>query len=314
MNLTDSALLRRGVTDAPTGLPESIVHRRAHRAEEDKTRTKPPRPDAPLRSVGRFVTALLHAGVLLGIVSLLLWYVMQIPGLTRRQAVVSVVARSHVELRSPTEGVFVAVNDLLAGTRVKKGHVLGHVRAPQLAARIDATERRLYALRCRKLLLEKPEDELDQPRSEFDLGQERRECVEKIVAAESELDRLRRIKRDLRIVSTVSGRIQYGVSGSAAVTTNETVVHVWPEGGDLVVEVRAPLKVIHELLRENHVVAQFPTAHGVLPVTSRPIPGSLRVSALEHGTGREKELWGFLQCRPVSIPEPVAHPGAIGTL
>ena len=70
----------------------------------------------------------------------------------------------------------------------------------------------------------------------------------------------------------------------------------------------------HELMRENHVEARFPTAHGTVEVTSRPIPGSLRVSPPQKGAGTRKELWGFLQCRPLTIPEPIARPGSIGTL
>lgn len=293
---------------------ERLAPSPAGRESEPRSGSTSPGPDAPLLSIGRVVTALLHAGVLVAIAGLLLWYVMQIPDLVGRRALVSVVASGLLEIRAPTDGVFVAAEALPAGARVEAGQVLGHVWAPRLEERIAAEERRLRELLRRKLLLERPDDELDRPEADLHLDREFRECAEKIVAARSELDRLRAVERDLRIVSPVSGRIQFGLSGSRAVAENDSLVHLWPDGGDLVIEVRAPLEVIHELVRANHVEAEFPTADGPVRVTSRPIPGSLQITARENRAGKNQELWGLVQCHPVSIPAAVAHPGAIGTL
>ncbi len=272
-----------------------------------------PKPDAPLRSAGRLVTALTHAVVLFGIVGLVLWQIISFASRSK-DALATIVAAPLCEVRAELDeygGVFVAVGHFPNGTRVVRGQLFGEILSPQLDADIQAAGRKLDALKRRKLLLEQPGDEV----SLYTPGREFRECAAEINAVQSELDRLLRIKRKLRVVSPVDGQISNGgFSGSKAVETNDTMAYVWPDDGDLLVEVRAPLKAIHRLIQADQVEAQFSTVGGQALVTAQPIAGSLRVFTLAPGAAKKKELWGILQCRPLSIPESVAYPGPIGVL
>lgn len=274
-----------------------------------------PKPDAPLRSVGRWITAILHATVLCGIAGLLLWYILHVPALLRDRTFATIVAPSLVQVRSPVDGVFIATSDLPAGTHVEKGQLLGRVDAPRLESEIRAMERQLGALRRRRLRLGAPSSSPVQLAAESHAERLIDDCVERIIALESELEWLRGVEKRLRIASPTTGRIQYGVTGSTAVRTNDPLVHVWPEGGDLLVEIEAPLDVVHEIIRDGIVEARFSTAEGIVRVQSVPIVTSIRVTAGQEESGIERgEIFGFVQCRPLSIPRAVAFPGPIGTL
>jgi len=277
---------------------------------------KSPKADAPLRRVGRVTIASAHAAVLIGIVGLLLWYLITLPSILsdRQDAVVTIVAESLYEIRAPYEGEFWASEHMPNGTPVAAGAFLGEIRCEQLDADIRAAERTLQAVQQRKLLLQRRGVELAHPLGRPQSDQEFRQCVTQIVAVESELERLRQTRQKLRICSPIGGKIHDGFSGSKAVKSNDTVAYVWPDEGALLVEVKAPLKVIHELIREGRVEASFSTAGGEVPVAAEPINGALRVITLERGAGKKKELWGVLQCRPLSIPDSVAYPGPIGVL
>ncbi len=273
-----------------------------------------PKPDAPFRSAGRLVIALTHATVLCGIVGLVLWQVISFTSRSQ-DAFATIVAAPLYEVRSPVDGVFVASGHMPNGTHVSKGQLLGQIRSPQLDADIQTTGRRLDGLKQRKLLLEQRGSASPHPLARPESDREFRQCAAEIMAIEAELDRLLGLQRKLRVVSPVSGQISNGgFSGSKAVETNDTMAFVWPDDGDLLVEVRAPLKAIHRLIQANQVEAQFSTAGGQALVTAQPIAGSLRVFTLERGAAKKQELWGILQCRPLSIPESVAYPGPIGVL
>ncbi|MFV1981448.1 MAG: hypothetical protein ACC655_09865, partial [Rhodothermia bacterium] len=147
--------------------------------------------------------------------------------------------------------------------------------------------------------------------------EERREFRQvflEMIVVESELDRLCRLDRETHVVSPVSGRIHFGISASQSVRTNDTVAHIWPDDGELLVEVSGPLAVVHQLIRANRVEAIFPTADGNMEVIGRPLPSSLRTHLEEVGPRNEREIWGFLQCRAVSIPQSLRVPGLIGKL
>ncbi|MHC4176847.1 MAG: efflux RND transporter periplasmic adaptor subunit [Planctomycetota bacterium] len=285
--------------------------RRANGAEESrKSGHESPKPDTPFRFVGRLVIALAHAVVLFGIVCLLLWQV--VPLITGpKVGCAQIVAAPLHEIRAAYDGVFVAIRHMPNGTRVVEGQLLGEIRSPRLDADIKTVQGKLDALRRRKLLLEQPGPEFRH--SLYTPDREFRECAAEIDAMQSELDRLQQIRRGLRVVSPVSGQISNGgFSGSKAVETNDTVAYVWPDNGDLLVEVKAPLKAVHRLIQADRVEAEFSTVGGEAAVTARPIAGALRVFTLDRGAGRKKELWGILQCRPTSMPESVAYPGPIG--
>ncbi len=282
--------------------------------ESPKEVHESPKPDTPFRFVGRLVIAFTHAVVLLGIVGLLLWQVMAFASRSK-DAYAQIVAAPLFEVRSPVDGVFVADQHMPNGTQLSKGQFLGWIRSPQLDAAIRTTQRKLDALKERELLLEQRGSEFHHPLSRPNSDREFRECAAEIVEVQSDLDRLLRSKRACRVVSPVNGQISNGgFSGSKAVETNDTVAYVWPDNGDLLVEVKAPLKAVHRLIQTDQVEAEFSTVGGQASVTARPIAGSLRVFTLDRGAGKKKELWGILQCQPTSIPESVAYPGPIGVL
>ncbi len=258
------------------------------------------------------MTALTHAAVLFGIVGLVLWQVISFASRSK-DAFAQIVAAPLHEIRAACDGVFVAVGHMPNGTRVVKGQLLGEIQSPQLDAEIQATGRKLDALKRRKLLLEQSGDKFRH--SVYTPGREFRECAAEIDAAQSDLDRMLRIRRKLRVVSPVDGQISNGgFSGSKAVETNDTVAYVWPDNGDLLVEVKAPLKAVHRLIQADQVDARFSTVGGQVSVTARPIKGSLQVFTQDRGAGKKKELWGSIQCLPDCIPESVAYPGPLGTL
>jgi len=282
--------------------------------ESGRPGRRSPKPDAPLRSAGRTVIGLTHAVVLCGIVGLLVWQVIAFASRSK-DAFATIVAAPLHEVRSPVDGLFVAHKHMPNGTHVTKGQFLGWIRSPQLDADIQRTQRKLDVLKRRKLLLEQRGSESHHPLARPESDREFRQCAAEIVAMESDLGRLLRMKRKLRAVSPVTGQISNGgFSGSKAVKTNDTVAFVWPDNGELLVEVKAPLKAIHRLIQADHVEARFSTVGGQASVTARPIAGSLRVFTLDRGAAKKKELWGTLQCRPISIPDSVAYPGPIGVL
>jgi len=273
-----------------------------------------PKPDAPFRSAGRLAIGLTHAVVLCGIVGLVLWQVISFASRSQ-DAFATIVAAPLYEVRSSVDGVFVASEHMPNGTHVSKGQLLGQICSPQLDADIQTTGRRLDGLKRRKLLLDQRGSASHHPLSRPESDREFRQCVAEIVAIEAEFDRLLGLQRKLRVISPVSGQISNGgFSGSKAVETNDTMAYVWPDDGDLLVEVRAPLKAIHRLIQADQVESQFSSVGGQVLVTAQPIAGSLRVFTLDRGAAKKKELWGILQCRPLSIPESVAYPGPIGVL
>jgi biotin carboxyl carrier protein len=316
MDVRFAPVARPGRREVDLRIDRQDVRRPAANTSEEngKPGHQSPKPDAPLRSVGRTAIRLVHAVVLCGIVGLLIWQVVAF--LSRsKDALATIVAAPLHEVRSPVDGVFVANGHMPNGTHVRKGQVLGWIRSPQLEADIQALRRKLDTLKRRNLLLEQRASESYDPLFRTGSGRESRQVVADIAAAESELGRLLRVQRQLRVVSPVTGQISNGgFSGSKAVETNDTVAYVWPDGGDLLVEVKAPLKAIHELIQANRVEARFSTVGGQAAVTARPIAGSLRVFTLDRGAAKKKELWGILQCQPTSIPANVAYPGPIGVL
>lgn len=271
-----------------------------------------PKPDAPLTRVRRALLGLINLAILLGIAALVVWKVW--PENPRRRALAMIVASSLVEVRSPTEGEFVAVKPLPNGACVKKGQVLGSVRAPRVVSSIEASQHMLDALQQRKLLLDQRGTEFENLASRRDEEQEFRQISIDVTATENELKRLRRVEYETRITAPVDGKIHYGLDGSKAVRTSDTIAYIWPEGGDLLLEVKAPLSVIHGLIQADRVDAVFPTVGGNVAVTAKPIAGSLRTYTQESAPRREDEYWGSLQCTVESVPEVVRIPGLLGGL
>jgi hypothetical protein len=290
-------------------------------AVPDRTGGEPhqgPKPDAPLTRLRRAAIGGVHLVVIAAIVGLFVWCAVKavgaLPGSEKAEAIVTLVASSLVELHSPADGVFEAAQPLLVGSHVERGQLLGTVRPRQLQESLDEARGRLEALQRQKLLLDPQGMEFEDPASGLDQRREFRQVALQLIATENELSRLRQIEQDSQIRSPVNGQIHYGLSGSRAVKATDTVAHIWPDSGDLLVEVKAPLKVIHRLIQSNRVEAVFPTAGGKVEVTARPVPGSLRTVVEQWGPQKATELWGVLQCTAVSIPGSVRTPGLIGRL
>jgi hypothetical protein len=106
-----------------------------------------------------------------------------------------------------------------------------------------------------------------------------------------------------------------GLSGGKAVKANETLAYVWPEGGELRIQVEAPMTTIQKLLRRNEVTCRFSTGGEEVSVSAKPIPKSLRLKMA--GLSEERlggELFGFIECMPSSMPAEIRSPGLIGRL
>ena len=129
----------------------------------------------------------------------------------------------------------------------------------------------------------------------------------------TQLQELEATSQQMRVVSPVDGRIQQTLSGQRVVEKNEEIGFVWPQADPLIVQVSAPLPLIHSLLKRGEISGRFTTVEGTAVVTAEPIPNSLE-TYMHEAEGRRGEVWGQIQCRPRHLPETVAIPGAIGTL
>ncbi len=119
--------------DAPSGgreddSPIGTQDVRSATANTSETPGKPghqiPKPDAPLRLLGRAAIGLTHALVLCGIVGLLVWQIIAFTSRSQDGFATIVAAPLH-EVRSPIDGVFVADKHIPNGTHVSKGQSLG---------------------------------------------------------------------------------------------------------------------------------------------------------------------------------------------
>lgn len=277
-----------------------------------------PVPDAPYGKVGRRTTVAMHATALIFVAGFVLWFIAIAPireaiNAPKKQTTVRIVGSSLEEIRAVTAGTFVAKEPLKGGATVKQGQVLGRLEARQLALDLQAQERMRMALYRRKLILEgdQLDDEDIQQRQE--LEREFREVALRIEELQSLLEHNRQLHKELIVHSPCDGRIQFGVSKSKAVKAHDTLAFIWPDDGALLVEVEGPIDVIHSLIRAGHVDAKFSTPDGQVAVTAEPIRQTLRTFRHAHNSAKA-ELWGFVQCTPVSIPDGVRFPGPIGKL
>ncbi len=287
--------------DLPVALPKQ------NKGVSDKGR----KADAPLTQLRKAVIGCVHLFVMAAIIGLFVWCTMKavgaVPWGAKSKAELTLVARDLTGVPAPADGMLNVPNPFPPGSSLTKGQVLAWLTVPGLKEKIEETQRALVSLQRQKLLLDPQGSGLDQ-------GQEFRQIAGQIRAANDKLRRLRQIEQDACIRAPLSGQLPYGLSGSKAVQAGDTIVDIWPENGDLVVEVKAPQKVIHELIQSDCVEAVFSTAGGKVYVTARPIPDSVRPLTEEAGPQKQKEIWGVLQCTIVSIPVSVRTPGLIGRL
>ena len=274
------------------------------------------RPDAaPGRWDGVFRAAG-HAAVLLAVVVFLLVYGVWAP-LRDRIAVrasrvsVMIVGGSLCDVRAPAaSGVFRAAAPLSHGARVRKGDVLGRIDSPELDRAIERTSQELRALESRRLRLDRRSAMEDQWAQE---AQEARDLAGRVEAVAQTLAHLHAVRSQLSVRAPCGGLVQQGVPATASVAPNQFIVSIYPDGGQLLVEVTGPLDVITSLRREDRVTAAFATANGNVELLARPSRGAIR--SFRRGVSPDREeTWATLQCLPTAVPAALRSPGLIGEL
>jgi hypothetical protein len=276
-----------------------------------------PIPDAPFRPLGKVMLRLFHLLVLFALVCLVAWILVCKPALQylrgdRKLVTVRIIAKELQNVPAPTEGLYVG-RPLPHGVRVSAGQLLGKVLAPQLDREIAARADMLETLLQRQLLQGQSWGESDSPDLQAAVEKESRDLALRIRQTTHDLKRLQAIQKELVIRSPVNGQLHGGKNNSLTVRTHDTVAQVWPEGGDLLVEVEGPLGVINELVATDHLKARFATPAGEVTVTAKPIPCSVR-PFMARPYGQEERIWAVLQCSPLRVPAIVRYPGPIGRL
>jgi hypothetical protein len=271
-----------------------------------------PKSDAPFRSVARLFIGFIHAGVLCGIVALLISYFMSVAVTTDDKAFARIFGVNMVEIPAPLNGRFSAARHFPEGEQVEPGELLGEISAPELEEELELATQSLHKLQEEDLRRITRSGSLADQHTD-DAGPRNVRFMR--IELENKIKQLRRIQSQLRVMSPVRGRIHMGLSGSKVIKANETLAYVWPEGGELRIQVEAPLTTMHKLLRKGAVKCRFSTARGEVCVTATPIPQSLRLKMNELSEDRLRgELFGFVECVPQSIPAEIRSPGLIGRL
>jgi len=293
--------------DVATTLPPARKAATVDSPEQPKTHEKPAaKPDAPFTKVGRLITATIHFSVLIALIAFVAHQLLRTATADRRQAVVTLVAPSLQQVSSPTDGVFTAGRHFPKGTQVEQGELLGQIVSPAHQADLERMEARLANLERRK------SEVLNGGRGpSFDHAI--REVMDSIDSALVELSILNELTAQLTVRAPVSGYIEHGLSGSFPVTRDAAIAQLWQQGDPLLVEIEAPLKVIHSLIRQGEINTEFATSEGNIQATVTPIASSLKPIHKESN-GRRDELWGLIQCQPVELPSAAAYPGAMGRL
>jgi hypothetical protein len=228
------------------------------------------------------------------------------------RASVILVANPLLDVRAPDiEGVFRAQRPLPHGAPVRKGQVLGQIDAPKLDDEIARASLNLRILESRQLRLD---HRLSASDLTADEAREARELGGQVAAASQALAQLRGLRQALRVVAPADGVVQQGLPARLTVAPHQPVALIYPTGGDLLVEVSAPLDVLNGLLRRDSIEAEIQTTDGgAVRVMTTPVPGSVR-----HFTktmdGRREEIWATVQCVPAHLPANVRSPGLLGKI
>jgi hypothetical protein len=273
-------------------------------------------PDAAPRRLDHVVRAVAHAVVLAAVVGFVVVYCVVMPlhaqfaGRLDRASVI-LVANPLLEVRAPDiEGVFRAQRPLPHGAPVRKGQVLGQIDAPKLDDEIARASLNLRILEARQLRLD---HRLSAGDPTADEARESRELGGQVAAASQALAQRRGLRQALRLVAPADGVVQQGVPARLTVAPHQQVALIYPAGGDLLVEVSAPLDVLNGLLRRDSLEAEIQTTDGAVRVMATPVPGSMR-----HFTktmdGRREETWATVQCVPAHLPATVRSPGLLGKI
>jgi multidrug resistance efflux pump len=253
------------------------------------------------------VTAAVHLTVLIGLLVFVVHQVMRTATLDRRRALVTVVAPNMKQVTSPVRGVFTASRYLPKGTLVQAGTELGRIESPEHEANVQRARTRLACqLRQRNHLS-------TEFRRSADYAVAMGAIVDQIEATRVELDILARTTERLCVRAPISGYIEHGLSGSFSVEPQGAIVHLYQQGDELLVEVRGPLDLVHQLVRQEKFQTEFSTVGGKQRASVVPIPSSLKTVHRETSAKRD-ELWGAVQCIPCSLPAAVAVPGTMGRL
>ena len=310
------------VRGRPARAPEPATKVRRPRGGNDVAPLRPARherlgaeaPDAAPRRLDHVVRAVAHAVVLAAVVGFVIAYCVVMPlraqfaGRLDRASVI-LVANPLVEVRSPdVEGVFRAERPLQHGARVCKGQVLGQIDAPKLDQDIARASISLRTLESRQLRLD---HRLAAGEPTAEESREAREVAAQIAAASQALTQLRGVRRGLQVVAPADGIVQQGLPARLTVAPFQPIVLIYPDGGDLLVEVSGPLEVLNSMLCRGSFEAEFQSTDGAARVVATPLRGSLRYfsKALD---GRREETWATVQCVPASLPAAVRSPGLMG--
>jgi multidrug efflux pump subunit AcrA (membrane-fusion protein) len=254
--------------------------------------------------------------VLLSVVAFVVFYCVWVPvrahvAAGTRGASVMLVASPLLEVRAPqVTGVFRATRPLAHGQRVRKGELLGRIDSPALEQEIERADVELRVLEARRLRLEQARTLSESSAPETI---EARELAGRAEVISRSLQRLRATRSKLAVRAPADGLVQVGLPASVAVTPDQAIVSVYPDGGSLLVEVTGPLELVDRLNREGQLAASFPVAGGSAEVEARPLRNSVRCfrKTIE---GRREETWATVQCVPFAVPPALHSPGLIGEL
>lgn len=301
----------RIVTPRLTVDPADLI---ADRPAEKPLKLAAKRPDASPRKSDTMLRVAVHALLLACIIVFVVYYCVYTPlygqfAGAKERAHVESVAPSLNEIRAPeVSGVFHAIKPLANGTPVAKGEILGRIESPALIAQIDQKALELRMLQWRRL-------QLEQQAGERGPGyqQEARDLALREAGARQALNQLEGVRRQLVVRAPADGLVHMGLAATMSVNPHDTIVSLYPQGSDLVIEVTAPLEVINALEGQERVVADFSTPAGKVQVTATPVHGSTR-SIVKATSEKRTEIWGVLVCRPTSMPDSVSLPGLVGKL
>jgi hypothetical protein len=266
----------------------------------------PPKPDAPLTKIGRWIIAGIHFAVLVGIIAFVTTQVVRSWSAPLHRAVVTVVAPGAREVTAPLDGVFQARRPLSKGSQVQAGEVLGWVASTSHQSSLHTLRTQVDILNRRKLLLATS-------RPSPSTQEEFRDVCERLVRIGEDLAALQVLDGERTITSPVTGQIATSLSGVRSIRRHQPVATVWGGKDEVLIEVKAPLSVIQRLIRQGQFTATFRSGQRAFTVTAESLPGT--VMPVEGGIhARPGETWAVMHCRPDGLPGEVAIPGVMGRL
>ncbi len=276
--------------------------------------------DARLTASRRLTTIFVHGTLLVSILAFIFYYVMGpwlgLLGLEWSAAKVTILAQSTLEVSAPVDGQFVASKVLTNGARVAKGDLLGHMQNTQTDEKLDAARQALRSMRERLLILDDHRSRIEgtEPQQAAALVREIGESTFKVQELNSDIERLTKLQDRLVLYSAVSGIVMPPAVSNISVRANQSVARIWPDDGDLLIEVEAPAEIINQLIKANRVEARFLTSGDNVTIHAIPVGASVKHFMVEASASKRQEIWGQLQCTPLHIPESIRHPGLIGRL